>query len=215
MLGPQSLLDPRMDTRHLDELLLVNGKMKALPAAELDALATNEQLRHWCHRHGRYGLPTAELIDWLRARIADRYTIEIGAGYGDFASLLGISATDSKIQCQPAMIAYYDILGQPVIKYPADVEQLDAAEAVKKYRPQVVLASWVTQWVDPHKPPTPGSVFGVKEWKFVDKVTYILIGNIATHGQKRIMAKRHEVYDLPFLRSRASNPELNRVWIWE
>jgi hypothetical protein len=43
---------------------------------------------------------------------------------------------------------------------------------------------------------------------------YILIGNRQVHGSKKIMAQPHQEFALPFLRSRANHPELDRVWIW-
>ncbi len=79
-----------------DYLLDDNGVMRLLPAARLDAIP-NQALRLWCHNHARYGLPTAELIEWLQFFVKSYKAIEIGSGCGDLAFHLGIPATDSYV----------------------------------------------------------------------------------------------------------------------
>jgi hypothetical protein len=112
--------------------------------------------------------------------------------------------------------AYYALMGQPTIKYGKAVERMDALDAVTHYRPEVVVGSWITEWIDPALPPPPhgGSMYGVKEDQIVAQCDYILIGNIATHGKKSIMSLPHEEHALSFVRSRAVNAKLDRVWIW-
>lgn len=200
----------------MPDLLDSRGRLKLLPTSAYDAIGP-EGLRLWCHHHARYGLPTLELVDWVREEIGDREAIEIGAGHGDLGYRLGIPATDSWNQALPEVAHYYRVMGQPVIQYPEWVVRLDALAAVEHYQPEVVVASWVTQWVDPDKDPPRGggSVYGVKEEEILDRgITYILIGNITVHGDKRIMKIKHRELELPFLRSRSSRPELNRVWVW-
>ena len=71
--------------------------------------------------------------------------------------------------------------------------------------------------IDPSLPPPPsgGNVWGVKEDEILATGReYILIGNRQVHGSKKIMAQPHQEFALPFLRSRANHPELDRVWIW-
>ena len=203
--GPISVLDPA--TAPMPENLLgVGGVLKLLPAATYDACHP-DGLRLWCHKNARYGLPTRELIEWLKAEIGERKAIEIGAGHGDLAYHLGVCATDSWNQAEPQVRAYYAATGQPVIEYPKWVEKRDAHAAIRKYKPEVVVASWVTQWADPRgdAPPGGGSIYGIKEEQILDKgITYILIGNHSVHGQKRIMARPHEELELPFLRSRSA-----------
>lgn len=200
----------------LPNLLDDNNILNLLDSKAYDAISPNA-LRVWCHFHVRYGLPTAELIEWLQKRIAGRKTIEIGSGTGDLAYHLGVQATDNRMQEWPDIKAYYRLIGQPPIKYPNFVQELDALEAVEQYKPDVVIGSWITQWIDPNLPAPPegGNAWGIKEDKILATgCTYILIGNQKIHGSKKIMALPHEEFELPFLRSRASFPELNRVWIW-
>lgn len=200
----------------LPDLLTTAGVLKRLSSAALDVSATPEALRLWCHYHGRYGLPTTELVAWLRAYIAGRSAIEIGSGAGDLAWHLMLPATDNRCQEQPDVAAFYRALGDPVIEYPAWVERLDALDAIAKYTPDIVVASWVAQWADPDMPPaSTGAVYGVKEDILLDTgVIYVLIGNLAVHGKKTIMARPHRELDLPFLRSRSQHDTQNRLFIW-
>jgi hypothetical protein len=200
----------------LPDLLDSNGQIKLLTAAAY-ATFSRDALRLWCHRYARYGLPTVELIQWLQDRINGRKAIEIGSGCGDLAFHLGIPATDNRMQEWPLIRFHYEMTGQPVIQYPSFVEKLDALDAIDQYQPDVVVASWVTEWIDPSQPPPDagGNAWGVKEDEIVATgCTYILIGNQKVHGGKKIMAEPHEEFTLPFLRSRATYPALDRVWVW-
>lgn len=200
----------------LPDLLDADGKLRLLPTAEYDRISP-DSLQLWCHLNARYGLPTIELVAWLQKRIAGRNAIEIGSGSGDLAFHLSIPATDNKLQKRRSIQAYYQTIRQPIIRYPKFVRNLDALDAVKEYQPDVVVASWVTEWIDPSLPPPPsgGNVWGVKEDEILAiGCEYILIGNQAVHGSKKIMAQPHQELALPFLRSRANHPELDRIWIW-
>jgi hypothetical protein len=130
----------------LDAMLLgTDGRMRLRHAAELVRIPT-QSLALWCHVRARYGVPSVELVTVLRAIIGDQPALEIGAGMGDLGFHLGIRMTDSALQVtRPEVRLYYGLLGQPTIDPPSDVERIDANEAVKKYRPKVVIASWVTQ----------------------------------------------------------------------
>jgi hypothetical protein len=213
MIGPVSLI-PR-DTA-LPELFDSDGRMLLLPSSYYNDMGQHA-LQLWCHLHARYGVPTLEMIDWLSHEIGSRSAIEIGAGHGDLALYLGIPATDSWSQTFPDVKKIYENMRQPTIQYPGWVERLSAIDAMAKYRPQVVLASWVTQWADPDQEPPPGggSMYGVREDELIASgITYILIGNISVHGEKKIMSQPHSTFSASWLRSRSAHPELNRIWIW-
>lgn len=197
----------------LSEKLTVNGKLKALHAKEYDEI-DHGLLRIWCHLFGRYGLPTAELVDWLLAFIGQKTAIEIGAGCGDLGSKLNIPMTDNHCQTWPDVVMMYQSMNQPMISYGADVENIDALNAVQKYDPQIVIGSWVTQWIDPNLPPPPGggSIYGVKEEEIVKMgKTYVVIGAEEIHGKKKLLQYPHKVIDAPFVRSRRKD---NKIWIW-
>lgn len=200
----------------LPDLLDGDGFLKILHDEEYDHIPPGA-LRLWCHKYARYGLPTVELLCWLKERIVGRKAIEIGAGSGDLARALGIPATDNRMQEWPEIRWHYELTGQPVIHYPDFVQNLDALDAVRQYQPEVVVASWVTEWIDPNLPPPEhgGNAWGVKEDEILAMgCDYILIGNQKIHGSKKIIAEPHEEFVLPFLRSRATYPALDRVWVW-
>lgn len=211
--SPAIRIDPNAP---MPDLLDDRDRLKLLAAAEYDKIPW-ASLRLWCHHHARYGLPTVELIAWLRDLIGGRRAIEIGSGSGDLAYHLKIRGTDNKCQTRPDVALFYAATGQPVIRYPDWVEKKDALAAIAKYNPQVVIGSWITHYIDPNRPMPPGggSIYGVREDLLLDTgVTYVLIGNLEIHGHKPILRMPHEEHALPFLRSRSQNPELDRVFVW-
>lgn len=202
--------------RKLDLLDEATGQLRLLTAKDYDSLP-RDSVRMWCWQNARYGLPTLETVAWLKAFIAGREAIEIGSGAGDLAFFLGIRGTDSKHQNDPESKRLYEATGQPTIKYPEWVEKIDAVEAVKKYKPEVVVAQWVTHWIDPNLPPPPGGgcMVGIKEEEILATgATYVVIGNTMVHKYKPLLKLPHEEIKLPFLRSRASYPEEDVVYIW-
>lgn len=195
-------------------LLDSKGLLSLKHAEEYDAY-TWEDLRLFCHYNARYILPTFELIDFLKSQIEGLTAIEIGAGSGDLGRHLNIPMTDSHCQEWPDVQAFYNIIGQPRIKYGKDVERLDAMAAVNKYKPDVVIGAWVTHWIDPGKPPPPGggNVYGIKDDEILPLVKkYIIIGAEEIHKYKGIMKSKHKNVDASFVRSRRRD---NRIWIWE
>lgn len=215
MIDPMRLRTVSKDVLPAEGLLEASGQLRLLPASTYDAIPV-DNLRMFCHNEARYGLPTQELVAWLGEWVYRRRAIEIGAGWGDLSYYLGIPATDNRMQEWPEIKKAYELMRQPVIRYPDRVDCIDGVEAVRKYKPEVVVASWVTQWVDPATSmPLSGNIFGVKENEIIEMgVTYILIGNAATHRQKNILNIKHEEFRLPFIRSRSGNPQEERVWIW-
>jgi len=218
--GPAVVLKHR-DVSYLDRLLLDEvGRLRPVSAGAL-ARVDYSDLMYWCNRHAVYGIPTFELIGWLKDRIGSRSrsAIEIGSGNGCLGRALGIPMTDSWVQTTPEMQLLYGLQGQPTITYGEDVEKLEALEAVAKYHPKVVVGQWVTHWIDPNLPPPPGggSVYGIKENEILDLVeTYIVVGNTTIHGQKKIVHEHPpEVLRAPWIWSRSQHPTLNCVMIWD
>ena len=195
------------------EVLREDGKIKLLPA-EMWKKYKWDDFRAFCHLKARYGIPTYELISYLTNIIDGRSAIEIGAGAGDLGCILNIPMTDSRQQEWPDIKAAYAAMRQPVIKYPDDVEELEAFRAVLKYKPKVVIGSWITTYA-PHEMPYGSNPFGVREKNIIELVdTFILIGNIDTHGDKPIMKIPHEEIYEEWIISRAKNQENNRIFIW-
>ena len=202
---------PMQDTFDLDDLLLdANGLLKIVPASVYAGIPW-DKLRLWTHKRAVYGLPTVELVTYLRELIGGRRAIEIGAGNGCLGRSLGIPLTDNHLQERPDVKALYALQGQPCIKYAPDVEKLDALEAVRKHQPQVVVGSWITQLSDGSRP---GSVFGVDEEALLDSPgveTYIMFGSIRNHGHKVICGRQHRVLQESWMWGRADDSAL---YVW-
>ena len=197
--------------------LTPEGRIKLLPAAEFQSVP-REQLMLWCNRTARYGIPTLELVRWLKGQIGNRSAIEVGAGNGDLGYHLGIPSTDSFIQCSPELRLYYAALGQVPTTPPEDVFRFDAVAAVKKWMPEVVVASWLTRrFVDGKDVPgaAQASVYGPCEEELVRlSRTYIHLGNEGSHGSKTALKLKHREFSFPWLVSRAQEPEKNVVYLW-
>jgi hypothetical protein len=209
-----------VETEYLDNILLKDGKMQVLSAAELLRIDNND-LRIWCHHRGVYGVPSKELIELIQSHLVDNKSIEVGGGCGVFGRALGIPSTDSMIQNTLAMKQYYAALGQPTVEYGENVINLEASEAVHKFAPDVVFGSWVTQYVSPLETNVPvggGSVYGLRETDFLEYIKkYIIYGNDLIHGQKEIFSnpkyKVDRIYSETQFFSRASVPEGNCLYI--
>lgn len=210
---PRILSD--LDAQLRDE----KGQLRVLPSkvyADIDPM----DLRIWCNRRAIYGLPTTELIDWLREFIGDRTAIEVCSGNGVFGRALDIPRTDNWLQADnPEVILTLMAQKQPLVEYGTDVEKLEAVEAVRKYDPQVVIGSWVTHWIDPHKPMPlgGGSIYGPRENRILNHPSveaYVVIGNTDTHGHKPLLKREHRIVQGPWIHSRARQPENNALFVW-
>lgn|SRR5574343_206044 len=206
---------PSVDTSFLDSYLLEpDGRMRLHPAKYYSAI-TPANLAVWCNKNARYGIPTTELIAFLRRYIGDRSAIEIGAGHGDLGYHLGIPMTDSKLQDRPDVALYYAALNQPRIKYPADVQTFEAIDAINHFKPKVVIASWLTQKGNETIPQS--CTWGCNEQDVIlhhEVEAYVFIGNTANHGLKNILKFQHREFKPHWLKSRSLKPT-NVIWIWE
>ncbi len=201
----------RADIRYLDRMLIENGLVRPVRWKKLRYVNPNH-IKLWCTRHGVFQVPTWELIEWLKYVIDDRWAIEVGSGKACLGRHLRIPMTDSCIAEVPLVAQFYWCIQQAPAISPPDVERLSGNDAVIKYRPQIVVGSWITQWSDI---PFDGNYFGINEERILDTgATYILIGNIDVHGRKRIMRRSHLEFKFPWLVSRGFNQNNNRIWIW-
>lgn len=163
--------------------------------------------------YGVYCLPSRELVTWLRTRIAGRSAIEIGAGSGYLSAALGIPGTDSFVREG----------SEEPIPYGPHVERLEASEAVERYKPRVVLASWVTfrfvATAEEGKAFPSGSPYGPRfdrVLRSVDEV--ILVGNRLIHGRQDGMQLRYRPQwrgKMGIVHSRSQRPDLDGIWTWQ
>ncbi len=205
-----------VNTRDISHQFLdQHGSMRTADAKEY-AQTTPEERALFGNRHAIYGFITTELVEYVSSTIGGRTAIEIGSGHGALAAALGITATDSHQQQDPTIAAYYQQLGQPVITYGKNVENLDALKAIKKHQPQVVVGCWVTHKYDPARHAAGGNQDGVNEESVIANCeTYIFIGNEKVHANKSILRLPHRKITPPWLYSRAANGSPNFIAIWE
>ena len=94
-------------------------------------------------------------------------------------------------------------------------EKLDAASALRKYKPNVFVACWVTHLFDANRPDAEGSMFGFAEARLIASCDeYIFIGNEQVHARKPIWAIPHEKLTPPWLYSRPVNGSRDFIAIW-
>lgn len=202
----------------LDAGALHEGELQVVPAA-FYRMFEQEQLSAFCLRHGLYCLPTTELLDEINRLILAaspaRNAIEIGSGHGTLGKGLGIPCTDSRMQEDPTIRQLYASAGQPPVVYGEHVITLDALAAVKRYRPEVVVAAWVTHRYSEAEAWREGNMFGVDELTLLRQVRrYVFVGNYRPHRLKPLLDHPHQVIrgDYLFSRSRAED---NVMLVWD
>jgi hypothetical protein len=105
---------------------------------------------------------------------------------------------------------------QTPVQYGENVYKYDALDAVKNYRPKIVIGAWVTHKFNPNEYYREGNQWGIDEIKLFGKVKkYIHIGNEHTHRHKPILGLPHREVKAEWLVSRSNQPEKNVIWIWE
>ncbi len=203
--GGARILSNDLDISEL-EIEALAGRLLQPMYADFYKKFDQEQLSLFCHAYGFYGLPTRELIASIHLFTNHRTAIEIGSGNGCLGRALGIHRTDNKMQDWPEIKKKYQEGKCPTIFYPNDVKKIDYKKAILKYKPQVVVASWVTQ--------NDKNVFGVdEEWILDNCETYIHYGHTAVHGEKKILKYSHDSIYNKFMYSRSArqNPVL-QIW---
>lgn len=198
----------KQDISELESLLLKDGLIQILPYDQLKPFE-GDLMRLFLNKHGVYVLPTEELIEWLVDEICG-VTIEIGCGNGVIARKLEIPATDAMVQDRKDVQLLYALMNQPVIKYPSDIEKLNAEQAIEKYNPNTVIGCFIThRWNG-----KTGSEYGVIEGRILSRgIKYINVGNDDIHKDKPILKHPHKTYRFDWLITR-SDKSKNFIKIW-
>ena len=208
----------KQDIQYLyNEIYDQNEELKILPYCFYDNIEPTH-IRQFCVENGIYCLPTSELIDFLKNEIKGKKAIEIGAGHGAIGRELQIHATDSCMQLNSEIQILYKSVNQPIVKYGKNVEKYDADDAVYTFKPDIVIAAWVTHKYDPRQRYREGNQWGVREEKILKKVEkYIFIGNTSPHKFKPILDLPHETFESIMLVSRLfkRNGVKDLIWIWD
>lgn len=199
------------DISNLEKDVIADGKLIVKPFSFWNNIDRNE-INYFLYVHGIYVVPTEELINYLKENIVGS-AIEIGAGNGAISRALNIPITDSRMQELEEIKMMYAMSGQPVIKYPDDVEKLNSDQAIVKYKPDTVIGCFIT-----HKFKAEignGNMYGVEEENILKSVKrYINVGNLTTHKSKPILKMKHEEHYFEWLITRAVNQKDNRIFIW-
>jgi hypothetical protein len=206
--------------RAVEDLALSNGVLKIMPTAFYRQFS-QEVLFGFCARNGIYGLPTIELLDKLNALIMEaspsRLAIEIGSGSGVLGKGLGIQCTDNHMQNDPSVQALYSaVYGHAVVKYGDHVAVIGGNEAVDHYRPEVVVASWVTHKYSVHEHHRGGNMYGVDEALLLSKIKrYVFVGNLKTHENKPLLQVPHTIIRGDYILSKSMTPDQNVIIVWD
>jgi len=120
---------------------------------------------------GCYLIAPAELIESLRTRIGSRQVLEIGAGRGTLALLLGRAGVD--------VTAVDDFSWAGTVPMGKEVLQMEGREELARFKPQVVVCCW----------PPPGNTFEQEIFLPPEVQEYIVI--ISRH---RHASGNHQAY---------------------
>lgn len=198
----------------LDSVFLEDNIVVPVSLSAVDSI-NRADLRAYCHYRGIYTIVTTELISYLLGMVDMSQTIEIGAGNGTLSHGLGIRATDNKMQQDPMIKWTYQMMRQPVIEYPDFVEKIDAIDAIRRYKPKIVLGSWITHIYKAEEHHKGGNQWAPDEEQIMARCEkYILIGNLEQHRENRLFNEKkydHKIYRPDCLRSRASDSSLDVV----
>lgn len=151
--------------RYFGDRFFFSSKAKARPLPDSVVkmlwyfVPAKGELLGQAYRKGFYCFYTKRFIAELSRLIGDGPCLEVGAGNGVLSNFL------TKAGCN--MLATDDYSWQRSIIYPAIVEKIDAAAALKKYQPEIVLCSW---------PPAPND-FERVIFKSPSVRTYIVLGS--------------------------------------
>lgn len=215
----------RVDITYIEELLFdEEGRLKAVSNDILREIP-HPHLRYFCHVHGLYSIPSLELMDALELLIGPKEkALEIGAGNGVYGRHLGIKSTDNYMQHDKNKAKYksaldmINIAGVIPVQYGYDVEEYDAIEAVRKFKPSTVIGAWVTHKYNPREHERGGNMYGVDMHQMLDRKSverFILIGNKDVHASNPLMDLPHKEIMMVGIYSRASNEQANRIFIWD
>lgn len=209
-----AVFDPRKIRDLRPEVLGPDGRLRVLPEAFWRATTVEERALFGV-RTGLYSFPTLELVTHLRALIAGQKAIEIGAGHGVLAEALDIPATDSLQQLEPRYRMIYERSGQTIVPYGPHVEKMDAATAVRHYRPDVVIGCWVTHRFSALAPERGGNEVGIDEDDVLEHCArYIVLGHERVHSEKPIWRRPHTIAYPSFVVSRSFQEGRNFLAIW-
>ena len=204
------------DIDYLNDIFFKDKKELQVVSAKQLFKIPLKHLQLFAHQNAIYSIPTIELADWLKIHFDLSKAIEIGSGNGALAKYLDIPATDSKLQENPEIATLYKLSQQPTVQYGENVFKYEAKDAIRKFKPETVIAQWCTHKYNPAMHDKGGNMYGIDEEFIIKNVkNYVFIGNTFTHANKIILDYPHKSYKMPWLFSRSRYPNLNIIHIWK
>lgn len=201
---------------YLEKILLDDwGRLQPVPFASIKDAPQND-ISVFCHKQGIYQIVTTELVEFIGGQIKDfDRPIEIGSGNGCLGRALSIPMTDSFIQNTGEMKNFYRSIGQPVVRYGADVRRLDALKAVKLLKADAAVGAWVTHKKKPHL--RDGLYCGVDEAILSKRLKrYVFVGNRSVHRHKELLRYcQPKEYRFDWLVSRSVHRAENLIWVFD
>ncbi|MBI6727550.1 hypothetical protein RYA05_13745 [Pseudomonas syringae pv. actinidiae] len=196
-----------------------DGVLKVMDAAFYHQFKM-DSVQGFCLFLGLYALPTTELLDRVNLLIMEaspsRNAIEVASGNGCLGKGLGIQCTDNYMQADEDIKAHLMESRQAPVSYGQHVAKYDALEAVDVFRPEVVVAAWMTHKYRPHEHYRGGNMYGIEENDMMTRIKrYILVGNREVHKHKPLMEVPHQCIQGDFIVSRSSHPSKNAIFVWD
>ena len=201
------------DLTEIEDLLFKNGEFQLVSAKEILKFS-EAHIVQFGSKYALYTIPTLELIKALRELIGEDRAVEIGSGVGIIGKALGIRCTDNFCQERPELKKHYQKYHQQTVNYGPHVLKRDAEWVAKKWRPDVILGSWITHRYSEEL--KSGNAYGPDEEIILNHCKrYILLGNAKTHDVKPIMKYNPQIIsDFPGYITRSTSPKDNKVYIW-
>lgn len=203
-------------------LLDERGLYTAVHSAAFQRVPTAD-LQLWGSAHAVFQFVTIELLDWLKTEIGEAKALEICAGNGVISRSLGIVGVDNRIQQKAyfqrnAIDFYGELHPDNFTAPPREIKNYNANDAVRIFRPEVVVGAFVTPKVTraDNARGIMGNGYGPDMFEMFKRLKkYIHFGNRRTHLPNPIYDLPHLELEYPWLVTRCVDPSLNRVWIWE
>jgi hypothetical protein len=208
----------KTDISTLENILVKDGELQIVPYEYLKPFSQNE-ISQFCVDFGCYIIPTVELLLFLQREIGATdlsKVMEIGAGHGAISRTLKIRAVDNFMQEKPEVRALYETMKQAIVPYGKHVEKIDGNEAIRKYKPTIVIGAYCTHKYNPNEHFRGGNALGFNEKLILERVQkYIHIGNKTVHRKKPILKYKYREIKEEWIVGRSQVPKDNVIWIWE
>ncbi len=208
-----------IDPKYALETAVLLNKWKPLIPISLDFYHhySTEAWALACGNQGVYQIITKELVTFIKHLTKDTNCIEVCSGLGTLGRALEIPRIDRMVNQIPEVAAYYATMENELnkqIEYPVDIENMTAHQAVLKYNPQWIVASWVTQKLMPGS--KVGQMYGPLEEHFIDSRNYIHLGSgqNEVHIKKRINKFPHYIIEADWIVAKDSYKAPSQMRIW-